>query len=239
MSEIKEFKGNFYKGMVLDESGELPARVYNLIIGGMLAYGFFVCYALLALFPMPRYMLMRQIYRSQNSGQSLLLLWIGYFVLTLGGSFLVRSRKPLLAFLGFNLIAVPVGLLASVTLGLFGSDIVTRAVLITGVIVVLMLAVSMIVPDFFEGMGRTLGFTLLLTLIAELVCALVFHTSTEWTDYIVIGIMTLYIGFDWVRANRVPRTVGNAMCAAANLYLDIINILLRVARILAKSKSKD
>ena len=51
--------------------------------------------------------------------------------------------------------------------------------------------------------------------------------------------MALYIGVDWVRANSVQRTTTNAIAAASALYLDIINIFLRVLRILARSRSND
>ena len=49
--------------------------------------------------------------------------------------------------------------------------------------------------------------------------------------------MALYIGYDWVRANSVQRTTTNAIAAASALYLDIINIFLRLLRILARSRN--
>ncbi len=43
-----------------------------------------------------------------------------------------------------------------------------------------------------------------------------------------------YIGVDWGRANQIERTVDNAIDSAAALYLDIINLFLRILRIMSK-----
>ena len=53
-------------------------------------------------------------------------------------------------------------------------------------------------------------------------------------DWIVAAIFCGYIGVDWGRANRIERTLDNAVDSAASLYLDIINLFLRVLRILSR-----
>ncbi|MBT7579493.1 MAG: hypothetical protein HN633_12065, partial [Candidatus Marinimicrobia bacterium] len=45
-----------------------------------------------------------------------------------------------------------------------------------------------------------------------------------------------YIGYDWGRANQIPKTLDNAVDSAAALYMDIINLFLRVLRILGRRR---
>ena len=45
-----------------------------------------------------------------------------------------------------------------------------------------------------------------------------------------------YIGVDWGRANRIPKTVDNAVDSAAALYMDIINLFLRLLRLTGRRR---
>ena len=49
------------------------------------------------------------------------------------------------------------------------------------------------------------------------------------------GIFSLYIGYDYQRAQFYPPTVDNAVDCALDIYLDIINLFLDILRILARS----
>ena len=53
-------------------------------------------------------------------------------------------------------------------------------------------------------------------------------------DWIVVLIFCGYIGYDWSRANQIPKTIDNAIDSAAALYMDIINLFLRILRILGR-----
>ena len=55
-------------------------------------------------------------------------------------------------------------------------------------------------------------------------------------DWIVVVIFCGYVGVDWGRANQIPKTVDNAVDSAAALYMDIINLFLRIVRILGRRK---
>jgi FtsH-binding integral membrane protein len=44
------------------------------------------------------------------------------------------------------------------------------------------------------------------------------------------------IGVDWGRANNIERTVDNAIDSAACLYLDIVNLFIRVLEIMGSAK---
>ena len=53
-------------------------------------------------------------------------------------------------------------------------------------------------------------------------------------DWIVVLIFCGYVGVDWGRANQIPKTLDNAIDSAAALYMDIINLFLRILRILGR-----
>ena len=53
-------------------------------------------------------------------------------------------------------------------------------------------------------------------------------------DGLFVLIFSGYIGYDWARANRLPKTLDNAIDSAAALYLDIINLFLRLLRLMRR-----
>jgi len=223
---------------VIYQSGaqELSESRFNLLIGATLSWGFLLNY-LLVRFATPS--LLQVVYAGENRSSAFIGLLVGYFVCVLAGSFLVRRRSTGLAFLGYNLIAIPVGLVASIAVIGYDPTIVVRAVLITAIITCVMMIVSAVFPAAFARMGSGLSVALLAVIIVESLAMLLFRMDLAVLDFVVVGIMSLYIGFDWVRANSVQRTTTNAIAAASALYLDIINIFLRVLRILARSRSRD
>jgi len=225
---------NFYSYMsVRAGTAELSESRYNLTIGATLTWGFLLNFLLLQ-FAGPA--LIEMVYRSTGS---YLIFILAYFVLAMLGSSMVRSYSPLKCFIGYNLIAIPVGLVASIAVIGYDPTIVVRAVLITAIITCVMMIVSAVFPAAFARMGSGLSVALLAVIIVESLAMLLFRMDLAVLDFVVVGIMSLYIGFDWVRANSVQRTTTNAIAAASALYLDIINIFLRVLRILARSRSRD
>ena len=53
-------------------------------------------------------------------------------------------------------------------------------------------------------------------------------------DWIVALLFCGYIGYDWARANAIPNTLDNAIDSAAALYLDIINLFIRLLHIMSR-----
>jgi FtsH-binding integral membrane protein len=58
--------------------------------------------------------------------------------------------------------------------------------------------------------------------------------SVEWIDWVVVGIFCGYIGYDWARANAIPKTLDNAVDSAAAIYIDIINLFIRILSIMGR-----
>ena len=128
-------------------------------------------------------------------------------------------------------IAIPIGLLLSVTLPMYAFETIVVAFGATAAIVTIMIALATAFPRFFLGLGRTLCITLLVTIIVEVV-AMLLGFAVGWIDFIVVGIFTLYVGFDWSRAQAFPKTIDNAVDSAIDIYLDVINLFIRILSIL-------
>ena len=205
---------------------ELPETTYNLAIGGLLLYGF-VVNALICFF--------FQDFAYYVSGSGLLVFLVAYIVCVVLSVVLSSSPNALVNFIGYNLLVLPIGLLLSLSIAGLSMQTIQSALLGTGVFVVLMIAASYVRPDFFLSMGSTLGISLIVTVIAELVLLLLGFT-TGWIDYLVVAIFSLYLGFDWARANSCAPTARNAVLAATQIYLDIINIFVRLLSIISRRR---
>jgi FtsH-binding integral membrane protein len=75
---------------------------------------------------------------------------------------------------------------------------------------------------------------LLASIVAELILTFVFKMDLGIMDWIIAAIFCGYIGYDWGKASALPKTVDNAVDSAAALYMDIINLFLRILSIMGK-----
>ena len=55
-------------------------------------------------------------------------------------------------------------------------------------------------------------------------------------EWIGTAIFSLFIGYDWARANTCAKTVKNAIDLSASLYLDIVNLFLRLLRMMSRNR---
>ena len=208
---------------------EISERAFNLIIGAMLLWGFFLNYVTVAAFGRQ---VMAMVY-----GMNPAVFLIGYFVLVLAGNALVVKGGPALSFVGYTMIAAPIGILVCMSVQGIPVDTVKSAVLITAVVTLSFMIAGTLFPGFFLRLGRVLFFSLLFTIVGGLVSMLLFrgrgYMLYEWLG---AGIFSLYIGYDWARANTCARTVDNAIDLSASLYLDIINLFLRILSIMGKRR---
>ena len=208
---------------------EIDPSTYNLIIGGTLAYGFIVNCLMVATCADFAFKLF------SNS----VVFYILYFAMVFIGTMMVNcSDNPVVSFIGYNFIVVPLGLVLTVLLNLFslaGYDkVIATAFGITTIVTIGMMMLSSAFPRFFLSLGKTLFITLLLTIVVEIIM-MIAGASLGFIDYVVVLIFCGYIGYDWARANACAKTVDNAVDSAAELYVDIINLFVRILSILARS----
>ena len=198
---------------------------FNLILGGTLLWGFVLNVVFCLLFT-------DAVTRIDYS-----VLLIGYVVLAFGGIMINKfSDKPLWSFVGYNMVVLPLGLVLSAVVAGEDPQAVRETFQITAGVTTGMLLLSNWKPDFFSKIGPCLLGALLLTVAGELVLFL-FNRSFQLINVLVALIFCGYIGYDWARAQQRPCTADNAIDSACALYLDIINLLLRVLASRSRSSS--
>ena len=70
----------------------------------------------------------------------------------------------------------------------------------------------------------------------EFVGSILFRIPLTFIDYIVALIFCGYIGLDWNRAQQYPKTLDNAIDSAADIYLDVVNLFVRILSITGKRR---
>lgn len=210
---------------------EISERAFNLIIGGMLLWGFVLNYLTVALFA-------DRVIRLVANVRPWVFL-IGYFALVLIGNAMVVRGGAALSFVGYTLIAAPIGMVLCLSLSGIPVSIVKSAVLTTAIVSLSFMIAGTLFPGFFLKLGRVLFFSLLFMIVGNLISMLLFRSRTGMLyEWLGAGVFSLYIGYDWARANTCARTVDNAIDLSASLYLDIINLFLRVVSIMNNSRDR-
>ncbi|MCR5586393.1 MAG: Bax inhibitor-1 family protein [Lachnospiraceae bacterium] len=200
-------------------------RQYNLTVGGITAYGLIANALTCFYFPGVRD---KNVY---------IFILIAYIVCALAGTAILRSsRNPIISFLGYNMIAVPMGFMLAIVVNSYAPAIVFNAVGTTASVVVIMVCFSMLFPQVFLSMGRALFISLIVTVVAGFVMMFISPFNTTIYDFLVAGLFSLYIAYDWAKSNQYPKTLNNAIWSACDIYLDIVNLFLRILRLLGRKK---
>jgi FtsH-binding integral membrane protein len=147
----------------------------------------------------------------------------------MGGAFL--------SFIGYHLVLIPFGAILGPWLAhmnLSHPGVVHQAAFLTAAVSAVMGGTGVLYPNFYRGIGGALFGALLALLVVSVISlfvpALAHLAVIHW---IAAGIFALYIGYDMWRASDVPATLDNAVDIAISLYLDVINLFLRIASILS------
>lgn len=211
----------------VSEDRIISERAYNGVLLGVLLWGLLVNLLLCAFAG------------GAASRLNPMALLIGYAVCALAGVLITKaSQKPLVSFLGYNLVVVPFGLVISVLVEAYGgmsSQIVTDAFLYTLLIALGMTGAALDFPRLFSRIGGALLGVLAGLLICELVLLLMGRYQ-DLTDWIAAGLFSLYVGYDVYRAQQFPKSVDNAVDSALDIYLDLANLFIRLLSLMAKRR---
>jgi FtsH-binding integral membrane protein len=198
-------------------------NVYNLVIGLTISSGF-VLNVLVSLF-------MGQALSELPYWFSLVL----YFGCSFGGMAIAyKSNNAIVSYLGFMLLAFGFSTILFGFVSYYAPQTVLKAVYVTLAASMLMMAISTVFPRFFLSIGKTLFISLLVVLVVELVMLFMGVIEPTAMDFLVSIIFCGYIGFDWARAQNYPKTIDNAIDASVDIYVDIVNLFIRVLSILGK-----
>lgn len=201
-------------------------RVYNLIIGLALCWGFGV-----------NLLIVKYIDVELLMSINILYFIIGYFASCFLGVYLFnKSDNPAISFLGYNFIVVPFGLVLNIIISAYDPVLVFSAIKVTAIVTAIMMLAGSLWPAFFRKIIGALTIALFAVIIVQFFEIFVLKEQHGIIDWIVVIIFCGYIGYDWGRANAIPKTVDNAIDSAAALYMDIINLFVRILRIMGRRR---
>ncbi len=223
---FSDSKGVFSRRQADSEDVIISSALYNLLIGLTLCWGFAI-----------NLIIVREVPADIIFRVSPLVFIIGYFVSCFFGIYLFNSsKKPLVSFIGYNFVVVPFGLIVNMVVSRYDPMLVQDAIFATGIITAMMMIAGTIFPSFFKRIMPSLTIALICVILFELFAVFILGKSYSIIDWVVAAIFCGYIGYDWGRANQVPKTVDNAIDCAAALYMDIINLFLRILRIMGRRR---
>lgn len=219
-AKTKELRKAFHA-----EDQIISDRLYNAIIGVVIVWGFFVNAIIVTFF--------KDTFINMNP----IVLLIGYFVFAFAGIAInKRSKDPVISFIGYNMLVAPIGAVLCVVLSQYNNITILYAIIITGAVTSIMLCLSITYPKVFLSMGRTLFIALFSVIIIEIIGIFVFRTTSTIIDWIVAIIFCGFIGYDWAKAQEYQKTADNAIDSAFDIYLDLINLFLRILRIIGRRR---
>ena len=217
--EIKLARLTRADGRMLTETG------YNFVIGLVLVWGILIDCVMAAYFTPAILQL------------NYLAVLIIYLIGSLGCTYIVyKSDNPAVSFLGFTGLAVCMGLLLTFYVSAYDVASVSQAFMATGIVTIVMVIGATLFPAFFRKLGGGLTIALIASIIVELIAGLIFRLNLTFMDYAIVLIFCGYIGFDWSRAQAYPKTLDNAIDSAADIYVDVVNVFIRILSILGKKK---
>lgn len=170
--------------------------------------------------------------------------FLGLFAASMVGVFIAGSGKdnPLLGLLGYGIMSGALGLLLGPALAMYTVASVVKIMgCATGLIVGLG-AIGVIYPASLESWGSYLIGSLWLLLVGLIGVPIAIHfgapikgllTWMDWIGLIIFGGLTIY---DLNRAMRVERTHTNAIGCAVGIYLDFMNIFIRLLSLFGVKK---
>lgn len=201
--------------------------LYNALLGLVLMWGFAL-----------NWVMVKRIDPAVIQAVPFWVFLIGYFASCLVGVYLFNnSHQPAVSFAGYNMVVVPFGLIINLVVSRYDPRLVLEAVQVTAGVTLVMMTLGSFFPAFFQSIRRALTAALLAVIVVELVMIFLFKRSPpEIVDWIVVLIFCGYIGYDWGRANAIPKTVDNAVDSAAAIYMDIVNLFLRILRIMGRRR---
>ena len=210
----------------LDHSAALSRRAYNLIMGGLVILGFAVMGACAYLTTTSGFL--EAIYANY------LPVMLGSTVLSVAGIFTLfagMKREGLgLPLLGYALVVGSLGFTTGLILPFYSLPSIANAFVGTTLIAVLFTLLGAAYPSFFariQGVAVAALFALLLVSVVGVIAGM----DMSWLDYVMIVLFCGFIGYDTYRAQQCEPTVKMAILNAVNIWLDLINVFIRLLRI--------
>ena len=207
-------------------AGVMSRRLYNAVLAGLIVLSFVVMGICAAWASTPSF--------TRLLASAGLPVRIACLVGSIGGLILMsvgRSRGSLaLGVSGFALFTLTFGFTTSIALSAYSMESVANALLATAGIMAVFGALGMAFPSFFARIQGVLAVSLLAVIVVEVVM-MALGVRQNLTDLVVILLFCGFIGYDVYRASTDAPTLENALWYAIEIYLDVVNVMLRLLSI--------
>jgi len=218
---------NVFDRIEIESPGaRMGTRIYNLVIGLMLCWGMVI-----------NWLGAENLHSAIIANVDPLLFMLGCLCICCVGALLIKtSTQLLITFLGYNFVVVFFGLSISFLAHSYDPVLVPDMLRLVVLATIIMTVCSAILPKYFEKFFGGLIIAVMAVVSIAAIEILLLNRQHRIIELFVALAFCGYIGIDWGRANRIPRTLPNAVDSAAAVYMDIINLFLGLVRILAKRK---
>jgi hypothetical protein len=159
----------------------------------------------------------------------------------IGISIAQKHDGPLISIGGYLMLTVSFGAITGPVVALYTPASVARILLLTTAVVVGLGIAGAILPMSLENWWSWLFGGLLILITGQILLPLaaylgvpVGNAMTVW-DWAGVALFSGFIVFDLNRAMRIPYTMNNAIDAAVEVYLDFINLFIRLLSLLGES----
>lgn len=207
----------------------ITRRLYNVITYGMVAVSFLILYLTY------NFAEGGGLERMLGTGLGLGLL-IATLVGPIGGVIVMsvgkRKQSVPISVIGYVLFSLTFGFTVSLTLQRYDVGTISYAFAITACLSGIFLVAGLVFPNVFSKIGGVLAIGLIGLIVIELIAVMFLHVDQTIFDYIGIALFCGFLGYDSYAMSADDPTVPNAIFHASNIYLDIVNILIRVLDLL-------
>lgn len=213
---------------------QISQRAYYGTIAGLTFVGFLVMAITYAFTLSPQFAL-----SVANSPQAILVTtWVAIGASFLGiilqavGAYRIRNGSNSLALMiiGYVLIVCSLGFSVSFIMNSYDLGSIMGAFVGTAAIGGVMTLAGFLFPGFFQRIYGILIGCLIGVIIAQIIM-LFMGVDQSWINWVVLLIFAGLIAVDTYRATRTEPTWSNAIFWATNIYLDLINIFIRLLAI--------
>ena len=209
----------------LDET--ISDRAYNLTIGAVLIWGF-TLNALMVEYINPEPVI------QMMGGSPWIFMGLYLASIFAGTMIFTKSDNPAISFIGYNFLVLPLGIVLVGILPFYDSSAISRAFMATASVTGIMMMLGATYPRFFLSIGKALFIAFIATFVVELGFFFITGSAPGIFDWIMVLIFSGYIGYDWARAQALPKTLDNAVDCAASLYVDIVILFIRLLQIFGR-----
>lgn len=207
----------------------LDQRVYNLVLTALVFGGFLVMGLCSMLFSDVQFLLAVGDHATRIMFGCLL----GSIVAIVMMSMARKSQRVALSLVGYLLFVGTFGFTTSIALLSYSAQTISTAFLATAGITMVFGCLGVAFPNFFQRISGVLGGALLALIVVQLLMMFLGVPQT-FLDIAVIVVFCGFIAHDfYVAATDVP-TLANAAFNASQLFLDILNVFLRVLSIFGR-----